>query len=148
MRPGLARRSRIEELALMSCYRPFCRTASLALSAVAALLLLTPGQILSARAQGVQTGQHATLSDGAKSDTAKPSTAGAAGTVAAVEPANPSQQKSLPSRAIEKVKEVAKSAGDIFSRVPCQSPKGGNKTMGSLPHVASRLIAGDPVVIV
>ncbi len=51
-------------------------------------------------------------------------------------------------RAIDKVKEVAKSAGDIFSRVPCLPPKGGSKAMGSLPHVASKLVAGQPVVIV
>src|SRR6202022_295227 len=71
-----------------------------------------------------------------------------AGNVAAVDQANPSQQKSLTTKAIEKVKEVAKSAGDIFSRVPCLSPKGGAKSMGSLPHVASKLAAGQPVVIV
>jgi hypothetical protein len=41
-----------------------------------------------------------------------------------------------------------KSAGDIFSRVPCLPPKGGSKSMGSLPHVASKLVAGQPVVIV
>ena len=46
------------------------------------------------------------------------------------------------------MKEVAKSAGDIFSRVPCLPPKGGSKSMGSLPHVASKLAAGEPVVIV
>ncbi len=46
------------------------------------------------------------------------------------------------------MKEVAKSAGDIFSRVPCLPPKGGSKSMGSLPHVASKLVAGQPVVIV
>ncbi len=46
------------------------------------------------------------------------------------------------------MKQVAKSASDIFSRVPCLSPKGGAKAMGSLPHVASKLAAGKPVVIV
>ena len=46
------------------------------------------------------------------------------------------------------MKEVAKSAGDIFSRVPCLPPKGGAKSMGSLPHVAGKLAAGEPVVIV
>ncbi|MFK4491096.1 lysophospholipase L1-like esterase [Bradyrhizobium sp. USDA 336] len=46
------------------------------------------------------------------------------------------------------MKEVAKSAADIFSRVPCLPPKGGSKAMGSLPHVASKLAAGQPVVIV
>jgi lysophospholipase L1-like esterase len=49
---------------------------------------------------------------------------------------------------IDKVKEVAKSAGDIFSRVPCLPAKGAAKSMGSLPRVASKLVAGQPVVIV
>ena len=134
----------------MVCHYPFCRMTWLAVPAVAALVLLTPAQILSARAQGTQ----ATLSDSAKSDTAKsdaakPSAPQAAdGNVAAVDQANPSQQKSLSSRAIEKVKEVAKSAGDIFSRVPCLPPKGGARKMGSLPHVASKLAAGEPVLII
>ena len=78
-----------------------------------------------------------------------PATASAAnaGNVASAGPANPAQ-KSLATKAIEKVKEVAKTAGDIFSRVPCLPPKGGRKSMGSLPHVASKLVAGEPVVIV
>src|SRR6202012_1618983 len=66
----------------------------------------------------------------------------------AVNPANPSQQKSLTTRAIEKVKQVAKSANDIFSRVPCLPPKGGAQAMGTLPHVAGKLASGAPVTIV
>ncbi len=132
----------------MSCHCPFRRVVSLVLPAIAAFVLLTSAQICPARAQAVQPAQQATLSDLAKSDAVKPSTPAAAGSnVAAVDPANP-QQKSLPSRAIEKVKEAAKSAGDIFSRVPCLPPKGGVKKMGSLPRVASELAAGEPVVIV
>ncbi len=100
------------------------------------------------------------MSDGAKSEAAKSDAAnpnaptgtapqpGIAGPVAAVDPANPSQQKSLATRAIEKVKQVAKSANDIFSRVPCLPPKGGAQSMGSLPHVAGKLAAGQPVTIV
>nr|WP_265441064.1 SGNH/GDSL hydrolase family protein [Bradyrhizobium sp. SEMIA] len=69
-------------------------------------------------------------------------------TVAATSP----EQRGITSRAIDKVKQVAKSAGDILSRVPCLPPKdankGGPKAMGSLPHVASKLVAGQPVVIV
>jgi lysophospholipase L1-like esterase len=134
----------------MSCHRPFCVIASLAAPAVAALVLLTPPSALLARAQAAQ---QATLSDSAKSDSVKPSaaqTTGAsgAGNVASVDQANPPQQKSLTSKTIEKVKEVAKSASDIFSRVPCLPPKGGAKSMGSLPHVASKLASGEPVVIV
>jgi lysophospholipase L1-like esterase len=142
----------------MSFRRPFCRITWLAAAAVAALVLLTPGPMLPARAQAAQAAQQATLSDNiksetAKSDGAKPSasqTIGATGdgNVAAVDQANPPQQKSLTSKAIEKVKQVAKSANDIFSRVPCLPPKGGAKSMGSLPHVAGKLASGEPVVIV
>ena len=77
----------------------------------------------------------------------RPQTAGT-GNVAAVDPANPAPQKSLTAKAIEKVKEVAKSAGDIFSRVPCLPPKGGVNPVGSLPHVAGKLASGQPVVII
>ncbi len=142
----------------MSCHYPFCRVTALAVPAVAALVLLTPASILPARAQGAQAAQQATRSDSAKSDSIKSEgvkppaaqTTGAtgAGNVAAVDQANPSQQKSLTAKAIEKVKEVAKSAGDIFGRVPCLPPKGGAKSMGSLPHVASKLASGESVVIV
>jgi len=139
----------------MSFYRPFCRTTSLAAFAAAMAVLLTSASTLPARAQASQAGQQATLSDGAKSDSARSDTArsdnvrppATGGNVAAVDSANP-QQKSLTGKAIEKVKEVAKSAGDIFSRVPCLPPKGNAKKMGSLPHVASKLAAGEPVVIV
>src|SRR3977135_2958037 len=139
----------------MRCHRPFCRNTSLAAAAVAALVLLTPAQVVPVRAQAAQAAQQATPSDIAKSDSAKSdsvkppaSQKTGAGNVAAVDQANPAQQKSLTSKAIEKVKQVAKSAGDIFSRVPCLPPKGGAKSMGSLPHVASKLAAGEPVVIV
>ena len=135
----------------MSFHYPFCGKAALA--AVAALVLLSPASNLPARAQAAQASQQATLSDSAKSDSAKlpgSQTTGAAGAgnVAAVDQANPPQQKSLTTRAIDKVKEVAKSASNIFNRVPCLPPKGGAKSMGSLPHVASKLASGEPVVIV
>jgi lysophospholipase L1-like esterase len=139
----------------MSFVRPFCRVASLAAVAGAAVVLLTPASMLPARAQTAQAARQTTLSDSAKSesaksDTAKPpaSPASGTGTVASVDQADPSQQKSLTAKAIEKVKQAAKSAGDIFSRVPCLPPKGGAKSMGSLPHVAGKLASGQPVVIV
>jgi lysophospholipase L1-like esterase len=134
----------------MSFHRPFCLTASLAAAVAAALVLLTPASMLPARAQAASAARHATLSGDAKSDSPKApasQTTGAGG-VATADQGNPSPQKSLTSKAIEKVKEVAKSANDIFSRVPCLPPKGGAKSMGSLPHVASKLAAGGPVVIV
>ncbi len=128
----------------MSRHYPFRLTTF----ATAALMLLTPacGSLVHA-----QVAQQAALSNNAKAEAAKPSAttgATAAGTVAAVDPANPAAQKGLAGRAIDKVKAVAKSATDIFSRVPCLSPKGVVKSMGSLPHVAGKLAAGQPVVII
>jgi lysophospholipase L1-like esterase len=130
---------------------------------MAALVMLTPALVASARAQSAQAAQapqqptpaEAANSDNAKSSSQLPSsqtpsasqTTGA-GNVAAVDHAIPPQQKSLTAKAIDKVKEVAKSAGDIFSRVPCLPPKGAAKSFGSLPHVASKLASGEPVVIV
>src|SRR3954454_5322384 len=133
----------------MSSHCPFRRTAALAASVLAALVLLTPASI----AQVAPTGQHAALSESVKAEGAKAATGAGSGNVAAGDQANldaqnPAQQKSLPGRALDKVKEVAKSASDIFSRVPCLPPKGGAKSMGSLPHVASKLASGQPVVII
>lgn len=119
----------------MSSLRPFCLTACLAVSAAAALLLLTPASPARAQAQAAQA---------TPAPAASPSSPQT--TVAATQPT--AQQRGIAARAIDKVKEVAKSAGDIFSRVPCLAPKGGSKTMGSLPHVAGKLVAGKPVVIV
>ena len=141
----------------MSAFHPFCRTASLTASAVAAVLLLAPVSVPPLHAQ---VAQQAALSAGAKTERARSESAQAApsqttpgGNVAAVDqtnppPPNPAQQKSLTGRAIDKVKEVAKSAGDVFGRVPCLAPKGGAKSMGSLPHVANKLAAGQPVLII
>ena len=95
--------------------------------------------------------QQAAVSDGAKaeapksqagkSEAAKPAEAPTTGTGgnAAVQ-GNPAQ-KSIAARAVDKVK-------DIFARVPCLPPKGGYQKMGSLPHVANKLISGQPVLIV
>src|SRR3954471_8108444 len=104
----------------MSCHRPFCRTASLAAPAVAALVLLTSASILPARAQAAQAAQtpHQIPHQTTISDSAQPPASQTTGadSVAAVDQANPSQQKSLTTKAIEKVKSAAKSASDIFSR--------------------------------
>jgi lysophospholipase L1-like esterase len=138
---------------------------ALSAPAVAALVLLTPAAIAPARAQTAQAGQQAALSDSARSEAARSEatrseatrseatrppalqTTGT-GNSTSVDPANPSQPRSLAAKAIDTVKQVAKSAGDIFSRVPCLPPKGGAKSMGSLPHVAGRLASGQPVVII
>ena len=60
---------------------------------------------------------------------------------------DPSAQKGAAGRALDKVKEAAKSASDIFSRVPCSTPKS-MKFEGSLPRIARKLAAGEPVTIV
>jgi lysophospholipase L1-like esterase len=132
----------------MSFVRPFCGIASLAAPAVAAFVLLTPALMPVAHAQALQ---QAALSGGAKSDSFRASASQTVGTgnAVAVDQTNPQQpNRSLTAKAIEKVKEVAQSAGDIFSRVPCLPPKGGTRSMGSLPHVASKLALGAPVTII
>ncbi len=105
----------------------------------------------SARPEGAKPGDakpEDAKPENAKAAATQPAGATGAGNVAAVDPANPAQQKSLTTKAIEKMQQVAKSAGDIFGRVPCLPPKGGAKSMGSLPHVASKLASGQPVTIV
>ena len=57
-------------------------------------------------------------------------------------------KKSLTIKTIETVKNVASQAGDILTRVPCLPAKGIASSSGSLPRVAKRLAAGDPVTIV
>ena len=143
----------------MSSHCPFRLSKLLTAFVAAGMALSMPAALLPLHAQ--TAAPQATLSDTAKpqadkapadnrvqSDTkveaAKPATTGTSN-MAAV---NPAAQKGVTGRAIDKVKEVAKSAGDIFSRVPCLPPKGGSKSMGSLPRVASKLAAGQPVVII
>jgi lysophospholipase L1-like esterase len=139
----------------MNFCRPFFKIAVIAAFSVVALVLLMPASMAPARAQTAQAAQQPAASDAAKSDSAKPDSATApagqttgTGTVAAADQADPAQPKSLTAKAIEKVKQVAKSASDIFSRVPCLPPKGGDNSVGSLPHVAAKLASGEPVVIV
>jgi lysophospholipase L1-like esterase len=118
----------------MRLHGPFCTIVfGFALSVA---LALAPAALTPARAQTAQA---------APSD----NTTGAAavGNVASVDQ-NTAQQKGIAGKAIDKVKEVAKSAGDILSRVPCRAPKGGAKSFGSLPHVAAKLADGKPVLII
>ncbi|MCK1712561.1 MULTISPECIES: SGNH/GDSL hydrolase family protein [unclassified Bradyrhizobium] len=124
----------------MSSLRPFCLTTWLAAPAAAALLLLTPVSPSHAQSQAAQATP-------GPAQTASPAPASPSQTtVAATNPA--AEQRGIAARAIDKMKQVAKSAGDIFGRVPCLPPKGSSKAMGSLPHVANKLVAGQPVVIV
>jgi lysophospholipase L1-like esterase len=127
--------------------RPFHLTAALA---VCALLVPAPA----AQAQSAQ----------AAPSTQAPASDIGADANAAANSANPAQakpdqsqpapqassnaNKSLTERAVDKVRQAAKSASDIFSRVPCLPPKGGVQPVGTLPHVAAKLAAGQPVVII
>jgi len=133
----------------MSNYRPFCRSTWLVAAAAVTASVLVASPL---RAQVAQGDQHATLSEGAKSQPAFDKSAPSAPAAAAANLSGTAQddatQKGIAGKAIDKVKEVAKSAGDIFRRVPCLPPKGAAKTMGSLPHVASKLAAGQPVTII
>jgi lysophospholipase L1-like esterase len=129
----------------MNCARHIYKVAVTAALAVVAFTLLVPASDSTARAQVVQAAQ------AAQSDNSKMIPSGnvvPTGNPASVDPAASVPKASLTSKAIEKVKEVAKTASDIFNRVPCLPPKGGVKSMGSLPHVANKLAAGQPVVIV
>lgn len=71
-----------------------------------------------------------------------PSSSGAV----AAGPGTPTQ--SLSGKAIDTVAAVAARARDILNRVPCLPPKGVSQSVGSLPHVAAKLAANKPVVIV
>jgi lysophospholipase L1-like esterase len=136
----------------MRSVRPFFRTAVLAAPALAAIVLLAPPSTNSAPAQTAQAAHQPGQSEVARPETVKPEAAKSqttgAGSIASVDAVKPVEQKSLTATTIDKVKQVAKSAGDIFSRVPCLRPKDASKSMGSLPHVAGKLAAGEPVEII
>jgi lysophospholipase L1-like esterase len=126
----------------MSFVHPFCRIAAQSVAAAAVAGLLAVGSMTAASAQPIQPVQHAAVSEGIKSGSQTIGT----GNGAAVNPSDPSQ--TLAARAIDKVKAAAQSASDIFNRVPCLPPRGGAKSMGSLPHVARKLASGQPLVII
>jgi lysophospholipase L1-like esterase len=126
----------------MRRYSSMVKATIIGLSAVAAMVLLTltPAERVhadSAQASSSEvTGSLKALGPASQNATAPGSTTGA------------DAPKSIAGKAIDKVKEVAKSATDIFSRVPCLAPKGGMKAMGSLPRVAAKLADGKPVLII
>ncbi|MBV8925829.1 MAG: SGNH/GDSL hydrolase family protein [Bradyrhizobium sp.] len=133
-----------------------CQRCSQALAASAVLAGVLSASIGAAQAQVTV---HAALSTAAPTQAARtqaspqPSSPAASSETplpansAAYDPSLP-PPKTLAAAAIDKVKQAAKSATDIFSRVPCVPPKGGAQSLGSLPHVAGRLIAGQPVTII
>ena len=145
-------------MTLQGFHRPFGAFA------IASLVLAGPALLRAACAETAQPVQTATApsatpapappANPAPSQPATPpeqsaSPAGSTtGTAASGNAANPPAQKTVAARAVDTVKQVAKSAGDIFNRVPCSAPKGGVPVMGSLPRVASKLVNGLPVVIV
>src|SRR5882757_2967323 len=104
MRPTPIRPSRIEDQAFMSStsfHRPFFRMTLLAVVAIAAPLSLTP----MANAQAAQSTQQAALSDGTQSDGAKVSAPQiSANDAQPIDQSDPSQPKSITTKAIEKVK--------------------------------------------
>jgi lysophospholipase L1-like esterase len=126
-------------------FRPFASVTWLAASAVAALVLIAPVSSLPARAQAAAQATPLAATSDAKA--AAPQSSVTTGAAPAGQ-TGPAEQKSLAAKAIDRVKQVAKSASDIFSRVPCLPPKGGAQSLGSLPHVASKLASGQPVVII
>ncbi|MBI3701702.1 MAG: SGNH/GDSL hydrolase family protein [Afipia sp.] len=63
-------------------------------------------------------------------------------------PTSDAPKKSLTTKTIEAVKSAASQAGDILTRVPCLPAKGIAQSAGTLPRVAKRIAAGDPVTIV
>jgi lysophospholipase L1-like esterase len=80
-------------------------------------------------------------SEAAKSEATKPAEAPAAPTSGNAAAQNNPPPKSIAARAVDRMK-------DMFARVPCLPPKSAGRSMGSLPHVANKLIAGQPVTIV
>jgi lysophospholipase L1-like esterase len=142
----------------MSSDRPFRTRTVPAVAALAAVAWLTPVVATAQTAQraalgaGAETPKEASneasketsKSEAAKTEAAKPTETATTGVATTANPA----QKSIAERAADRVKQAARSASDIFARVPCLPPKGGYKKMGSLPHVASKLIAGQPVTII
>ncbi len=126
-----------------SCLRSFAATAGVM------LLMLTPVAVAHAQSAAQATPQandkrasdNATTGNAA-TDQTHPQVAGQ------TQPADAAQAKSLSATAIDKMRAAAKSASDVFSRVPCLPPKGGAQSFGSLPHVAKKLVDGEPVVII
>jgi len=123
-------------MSLSGCHRPFWATA------IAAAALIAAAPLAPVRADPAQAAPSSAAP--VAPPAAAPDKTAPAGTDQATSPS----QKTLAARTVDKMKQVAKSAGDVFSRVPCLPPKGGVQSLGSLPHVANRLIAGQPVKII
>jgi len=117
------------------------RFSRIAGPAVLAMVLMLTGAATSGVTAQTAPANAAVLPMGSSGLSAPPST----GTAAAV-PGAPTQN--LTETPIDKTKAVAARVRDIFNRVPCLPPKGISQSMGSLPHVAAKLAANKPIVIV
>lgn len=135
----------------MSSHRPFFACSAGAVAALTAFALLAASP---ARAQGEQAAvsaraqAEASRSGAGSAEATKPAEAPTTAAAATAGDQATPAQKSIAARAAATVRQAAKSAAGIFSRVPCLPPKGGKKALGSLPHVAGKLIAGQPVLII
>lgn len=113
-----------------------------------ALAMLPPVCVHAQGAAQIALSQAAPAEPQAAQAAKAPAAGTTTGNAAGPEQTSPPPQRTLTAKAIDKVKQVAKSASDIFGRVPCLPPKSGAQSLGSLPHVANKLIAGQPVVII
>ena len=136
----------------MDFHRPFCGNQRSVANASAATVLMVLLAGIPARAEPAAAAPAVTAAVSSPRPVSVGADAKAGQPGAPVSQSSPSpdglNSKSLTEKAVEKVKQVAKSAGDILSRVPCLPPKDGARSMGSLPHVAGKLAAGQPVVII
>lgn len=60
----------------------------------------------------------------------------------------PANQPGVTGRAIEAARSAASRAGDVLTRIPCLPPRGAGAVSASLPRVARKLNAGEPITIV
>jgi lysophospholipase L1-like esterase len=146
-------------MSLLRCssFRPFCATASLAVATFSLFVLVMP---LAANAQeassaSVQAVTGAAQNSGAQAPVGISNAAAEAAAKAqsfqepgARQNGNATQNKTFTTKTIAKLKQAEKSLSDIFSRVPCPPPKSSVDPVGTLPHLAAKLAAGQPAVIV
>ena len=56
--------------------------------------------------------------------------------------------RGLTGKALDAARNAASRAGDVLTRIPCLPPKGAGVVSASLPRVARKLNAGEPITIV
>ena len=131
---------------------PFCVTTWLATAAF--LLLLTPAAIAPLRAENAQ---QATLSEAGKSDNAKPVAVAAENANGRMTPCRrrlgQAKQYQAQRRASPKRRSRRSSRSQVRQAIfsaACRAwrPRAPPRALGSLPHVARKLAAGEPVVII